>query len=535
MDTKELPTRPDLKQYKKQAKDLVKACKSGDPQAVQRIKKYHPRFGKLSDSDILNIRFALADAQFVIAREHGFESWPKFAKRIKEQTGKSSTVSGGDARAAFIEASVWHGSLERAETILAAHPEITSSDIYTAALLGDDAAVRRFLALDPGKATAKGGPLGWDALTYLCFSKYLRLVRARSDSFIRAAKALLDAGANASTGFWAEDHQPRPEWESVLYAAAGVAHHAGLTRLLLDHGADPNDVEAVYHSPETDDNAAMKLLVETSKVTADNLSLMLIRKHDWHDYEGAKYLLEHGADPNRSRDWGLQPMHHALVRDNDLAMIEMLLDHGADPMYVAGGHSAVALAARRGRGDVLDLFEQRGIPVELQGVDKLIAACARGDAGEVRSVAQKELRLVGEILAMGGELLAKFAGTNNSPGVQQLLDLGVDVKSPFTEGDLYFGIPKNSLAIHVAAWLAWPAVVKLLIECGSPVDIPDANGRTPLALAVRACVDSYWTERRSPESVEALLRAGASVSGIDYPSGYAEVDKLLRQYRGSEK
>ncbi len=65
---------------------------------------------------------------------------------------------------------------------------------------------------------------------------------------------------------------------------------------------------------------------------------------------------------------------------------------------------------------------------------------------------------------------------------------------------------------------------------GSPIDVPDAKGRTPLALAVKACVDSFWTERRSPDSVQALLRAGASVGGVDFPSGYAEVDELLRRY-----
>lgn len=65
-----------------------------------------------------------------------------------------------DPRAAFIEACVWHGSLDRANVILTAHPEIASSDIYTAALLGDDAAVRRYLALDPANAwsTAAGNP-----------------------------------------------------------------------------------------------------------------------------------------------------------------------------------------------------------------------------------------------------------------------------------------------------------------------------------------------------------------------------------------
>jgi hypothetical protein len=117
-----------------------------------------------------------------------------------------SETKTGDPRDKFLNACVWHGSLDEAAAILAAHPEIASSDVYTAAILGDDTAVRRFLELDPGNATVKGGPRGWDALTYLCFSKYLRLDRARSDGFVRAATALLDAGASANTGFYEAGH-----------------------------------------------------------------------------------------------------------------------------------------------------------------------------------------------------------------------------------------------------------------------------------------------------------------------------------------
>ncbi|OLC05858.1 MAG: hypothetical protein AUH46_01355 [Gemmatimonadetes bacterium 13_1_40CM_70_15] len=73
--------------------------------------------------------------------------------------------------------------------------------------------------------------------------------------------------------------------------------------------------------------------------------------------------------------------------------------------------------------------------------------------------------------------------------------------------------------------------VLLLIERGAPVDAKDGKGRTPLALAVKACVDSYWTYRRTPESVEALLRAGASVHDVPYPSGYTAVDELLGSHR----
>src|SRR5262249_35288959 len=161
----------------------------------------------------------------------------------------------------------------------------------------------------------------------LCFSRYLRLDRARSDGFVRAATALLDAGASANSGWYETNHQPEPEWESVLYGAAGIAHHAELPRLLLDRGADPNDGEVTYHAQEGWDNDALKALVETGKLTHDSLATMLVRKADWHDFDGIQYLLEHGADPNRMTHWHYSPLMHALRRDNALRNIEAMLDH----------------------------------------------------------------------------------------------------------------------------------------------------------------------------------------------------------------
>jgi hypothetical protein len=58
--TKQLADRPNLEQYSKQAKDLVKRRRAGNPSST----------------------FTLAEAQFMIAREHGFDSWPKFAQHI---------------------------------------------------------------------------------------------------------------------------------------------------------------------------------------------------------------------------------------------------------------------------------------------------------------------------------------------------------------------------------------------------------------------------------------------------------------------
>ena len=553
MDAKPLGARPSLEQYKKQAKELVKAFRaeqsftSSYSQAIQRVRKHHPRFADLPDEQIASTRFALADAQFVIAIEHGFESWPKFAKHVESLANANFAAAVREPVEAFLEAAcvprdALHssGTLERAEAILAAHPTVANAEIHTAAILGDVVGVRRFLALDAQNAIAKGGPYGWDALTHLCFSRYLRLDRARSKGFLAAAKALLDAGASANTGWMETNHEPQPEWESAIYGAAGIAQHPELTRLLLERGADPNDGETPYHVVETYDNTVMKILVESGKLNDTSMATLLLRKADWHDFEGIKWLLEHGADPNRATHWGRTAFHHAVLRDNSIEIFEVLLAHGADPTLVAERPethkpsspelSGVGMAARRGRGDVLELIERRGIPIELHGVERLIAACARNDAEIVRAIAKKEPETVRELVAQGGKLLAEFAGVGNTNGVRQLIELGVDVNALTEDGDPYFDVAKNSTALHSAAWRARPATVKLLIERGAAVNALDGKGRTALALAVRACVDSYWKERRTPESAQALLEAGASIDGVEFPCGYDAVDELLKAH-----
>ena len=436
-------------------------------------------------------------------------------------------MNASEARDAFIRAAVWHGPLAPAQAILAAHPELAQSDIHTTAILGDAPSVRRFIATTPGAVRQTSGPHDADPLVYLCLSKFLRLEPSRSAAFLETATALLDAGADPNSGFWSKGDWP--EFETALYGAAGVAHHADLTRLLLDRGGYP-DSEVAYHAAEGYDNAAMKLLVESGRLSDESLTILLVRKHDWHDYEGVKWLLEHAVDPNRVSHWGFRALHHALARDNELRTVALLLDHGADPTIAWKGHTGIALAAREGRSDVLDLLEQRGIPFTLHGVDQLIAACARADAADIRAILEREPGLRNEVLAMGGELLAKFTGTENLPGVRQLLELGVPVDVRYEKGDGYFGVAENSTALHVAAWRAHPAIVRFLIAEGASVNRPDGRGRTPLALAVLACVESYWTERRSAESVRALLDAGANLEGVRYPSGYAEVDEVLRAH-----
>jgi hypothetical protein len=162
--------------------------------------------------------------------------------------------------------------------------------------------------------------------------------------------------ASASTG----EARLQSEWECALYGAAGVAHHPELTQLLLDRGADPNDGEVGYHAPETMDNRTMHVLVESGKLTQDTIRLMLARKMNWHDDSGVAWLLDHGADANYAGHWGTRPLHDALAHGTPLHYFERLLDHGANPaLATKDGASSFAAAARLGRADVLDLFEQR--------------------------------------------------------------------------------------------------------------------------------------------------------------------------------
>src|SRR5215471_10227131 len=104
-----LPARPDLGQYKKLAKELLRASKLDDSSAIriwstswiarlveQPGIEIAPPLPVRIDGWIRDVAdFArtklssgskLSDAQFVIARSHGFPSWPKFVRHIHNAT-----------------------------------------------------------------------------------------------------------------------------------------------------------------------------------------------------------------------------------------------------------------------------------------------------------------------------------------------------------------------------------------------------------------------------------------------------------------
>jgi hypothetical protein len=73
-------------------------------------------------------------------------------------------VFDASTRVTFINAATWHGPLQPAEASLAEHPDLARSDIHTAAILGDDAAVRSFIEDDAANVISKSPPYGGDAL-----------------------------------------------------------------------------------------------------------------------------------------------------------------------------------------------------------------------------------------------------------------------------------------------------------------------------------------------------------------------------------
>jgi hypothetical protein len=65
-----------LEQQKKQARDFLRAIRSGNADAFSRLRRHHARWAALDEGSVRQL-VSLHDAQFVLAREQGFASWPK--------------------------------------------------------------------------------------------------------------------------------------------------------------------------------------------------------------------------------------------------------------------------------------------------------------------------------------------------------------------------------------------------------------------------------------------------------------------------
>ncbi len=66
---------PNLENLKKQAKLILRWHHERHYPVAAQIRAHLPRFLNMPDSEILAASFKLSDAQELVARQHGFDSW----------------------------------------------------------------------------------------------------------------------------------------------------------------------------------------------------------------------------------------------------------------------------------------------------------------------------------------------------------------------------------------------------------------------------------------------------------------------------
>src|SRR5882724_2422895 len=93
MPSKSLPSRPSLDHLKYQAKDLLNGHRARKLEAFTRIRQSHPKFAGRGDHEIQVARLSLSDAQLVVAREYGFQSWAKLKRHVESLNRSNAPVA----------------------------------------------------------------------------------------------------------------------------------------------------------------------------------------------------------------------------------------------------------------------------------------------------------------------------------------------------------------------------------------------------------------------------------------------------------
>jgi len=122
MPSKTLPPRPNLAQLKRQANELHKLQREKKLSAAARIIANHPGYRNRSPQSVLDERLPLADAQLVIAREYGFESWAAL-KHVVEAKGRVAKFK-PHPKFADAVAALRAGDLDKLRRLLDDSPEL---------------------------------------------------------------------------------------------------------------------------------------------------------------------------------------------------------------------------------------------------------------------------------------------------------------------------------------------------------------------------------------------------------------------------
>src|SRR5579862_2254529 len=118
--SRRLPGRPHFDVPRREARNLLKDWRAKVPEALERIRRRHPRFREADPAAISAARFLLNDAQLVVAREYGFSSWAELKERIN-----ANTV------AELLREAIHNDDVEAVVRLLGAHPNLLHIPLWS--------------------------------------------------------------------------------------------------------------------------------------------------------------------------------------------------------------------------------------------------------------------------------------------------------------------------------------------------------------------------------------------------------------------
>lgn len=521
MTAKQLPPRPNLDQLKRQAKDLLESARRNEPGARARFRAL-PAFASATDATLDRASLALHDAQSVIAREHGFDSWNALRERVEELTLEFDA-----AVAQFLEAAT-DGRRERAERMLALHPGVAKASFHTALVLGDAERVLERLDQDPSLATRPGGPRGWEPLHYVCYTSMAHDSPARAAGLVAIARRLIAQGVDPNTRFpWLHHNVRRP----VLWGASSVVRALPLVAALLDAGADANDGVTLPLAASAGDIPVLETLLahgaDVDQAWATDGATALYAILNWsRTPDGAVWLVEHGADPNAVfAENGETPLH-AVARAWDVPLAEVMVAHGADiARKRADGRTPYAVAELSGNRAVADWLVAQRASTDMSEVDRLVAACSRGDRAAVTALLTANPALRDELTDDHYTAFHQAAERGDVTALEVMLGCGFDPNRPDA------GIGKT--ALHSAAMAGWPDAVRALLAHGASVHARDREFHgQPLIWAAEGSRTQHREGRDFAAVGKLLLEAGSPVeweTGAEPAEGILEIVAAWRR------
>ena len=518
----QLPERPNLEQLKRQAKDLLRSAKARQGDALGRFLTL-PAFAHHRDDARLAATVALHDAQSVVAREHGFPSWAALVERVEEMSLQFDA-----AVVQFIEAAT-EVQPARADRLLRLFPRITGASFHTALLLGDVVAVERYLTERPALATEPGGPRSWAPLLYLCHTSLAFGAAARRDGLVACARLLLAHGADANGRYPWLHHGVR---RAALWGAVCVTQLLPLARLLLERGANPNDGVTLPLAASGGNLDALELLhahgADVNQPWASDGSTTLYAILNWADTPaGIQWLLEHGADPDPVFAANGESPLHVIARRWDAALCAELVRRGAEiERKRSDGRTPYAVAELAGNDSVARYLADHGASTELSAVDRLVAACSRGDRAVAEMMLASQPELPRQLGPEHYAALYRAAERDDTRALETMLACGFDPNHADDE------IGKTPL--HAAAHEGRPEIVRVLLAHGASVSARDREFHgQPLVWAADGFRSHAPDHRDYAQVARLLLDAGSPVEWQTGEEPAQEIVEIIDSWRAS--